>query len=90
LFDMSVSLGITGASVVLQRAIMCATKSFLKDDGILGPLSMNALGECFNIGLFMNLVAAMRSECAGYYRCLNSSLRNKYLDGWLRRAYDMQ
>jgi transcriptional regulator with XRE-family HTH domain len=88
LFDLSISVGISEANKILQRALM-SNGFLLKDDGILGPLTMEAIEICLLRGKSSwPLLVAMRSEAASYYRCLNPSLRNKDLDVLLNRAYD--
>lgn len=79
-FDFAVNMGSKQAHKCLQRAIRAASGINLLDDGILGVQSLEAINAA-NIPI---LVAAFRSEAAGFYRALNKS---KYIKGWLNRAY---
>lgn len=80
LLDLAVNIGATAAHRCLQRALR-AVGTLVEEDGILGPVTKAAVNavehpEC--------LLAAFRSEAAGYYRALN---RPEYQRGWLSRAY---
>lgn len=83
-FDFSVNMGPRQAHLILQRALM-ANGHRLNDDGRIG----NITRALVKVSLPERLVPAMRSEAAGFYRllvALNPKLE-KYLKGWLRRAY---
>lgn len=80
-FDSAINMGPRQAHLCLQRACTAAGES-LAHDGILGPKSRRAV-EMLHPAL---LIPAYRSELAGFYRLLGVK---KYLQGWLRRAYDM-
>ena len=93
-FDMAVNMGAKQAHKLLQRATR-STGADIKDDGAIGPNTLHAI----NHAVGGELLAATRSEQAGFYRALilrNSALRSKGFDvpdfnvfrtGWLRRAY---
>ena len=80
---------------MIQRALR-SVGSHIKDDGKIGPLTL----EGINASLDMMLLAAIRSEAAGFYRALilrNAALRKRghdvkdfsiFKNGWLRRAYE--
>jgi lysozyme family protein len=83
-FDLAVNMGHKRAVQILQRALQCLGAK-LNDDGILGPVTKQAV-DVANIDL---LLVALKSEAAGFYRNLataNSS-QQRFLKGWLRRAY---
>jgi lysozyme family protein len=93
-FDLGVNMGIKQGAKCIQRALL-AVGVDLKDDGAIGPVTIEAInGEDPLI-----VLAATRSEAAGFYRALilrNSALRKRMIDvpdfsvfktGWLRRAY---
>ena len=84
LFDLSVNLGIRAAVIVLQRALRSVGKT-VQEDGLMGPetllATMYSEPRC--------LLAAIKSEAAGYYRMIVCSKPGmaKFLNGWLNRAY---
>lgn len=78
-FDLSVNMGPRGAHVCLQRALRAAGEPVF-EDGILGPKTLAAVHRARSDVL----LAALRSEAAGYYR---NRRRPKYIAGWLNRAY---
>ena len=83
LLDMAVLVGIRNAVVCLQRALYsCDTMDKLSSiDGIIGDRTLYAL----NNNAEYVIIPAFKSECAGYFRCLNNE---KYISGWLQRAYE--
>lgn len=84
LFDFSVNLGIKVGIRLLQRAIRAGGIN-IQDDGIFGPMTLS----CVKNSEPKVLLAAIKSEAAGYYRWLvakNPRLQ-KFLNGWLNRAY---
>lgn len=93
-FDMSVNMGGKQAHKLTQRA-MRAVGVELVDDGILGPISFDAI----NKALPQLLIPALRCTQAGFYYALvmrNEALRKNgvdvedfsvFLKGWLNRAY---
>lgn len=94
-FDLGVNMGIKQGAKCLQRAAQAAEID-IKDDGVTGPATIAAI----NAADALVLLAAVRSEAAGFYRALilrNSALRKRMIDvpdfsvfktGWLRRAYE--
>jgi lysozyme family protein len=84
LFNLAVNMGATQAHVLVQRALR-ACGMVLVEDGILGARTLRAI-DAVHPDM---LLAALRSEAAGFYRTL-VALRPKqqrFLKGWLRRAY---
>jgi lysozyme family protein len=93
-FDMTVNMGPRQSHRNLQRALRSVGEK-VEDDGLIGPRTRAAVNRAHSACL----VAAMRSEQAGFYRMLiarNNSLRKEgihvpdfrvFKDGWLRRAY---
>ena len=84
LFDYSVNMGNRQAGRILQRACRACMQP-VEDDGIVGPKTVAAANACPSTAL----MAAMRSEGAGFYRALvaRRPKLGKFLGGWLRRAY---
>ena len=84
LLDLTVNLGIRAATIILQRALRSAS-IYVSEDGLMGPVTISAVSNSEpNI-----LLAAMKSEAAGYYRLITSKnpRLKKFLQGWLNRAY---
>lgn len=83
-FDLSVNLGIRPAVTVLQRALRSVGMN-VQEDGLMGSQTLSAVKKseprC--------LLAAIKSEAAGYYRMLARYRpgQAKFLNGWLNRAY---
>lgn len=78
------NLGIRAATIILQRALRSAS-IYVPEDGLMGPVTISAvLNSEPNI-----LLAAMKSEAAGYYRLIaaKNPSQQKFLQGWLNRAY---
>lgn len=92
LFDLSVNLGIQGATIVLQRALR-AVGINVQEDGVLGPQTLSATISFCTYQCVENrtkiLLAALKSEAAGYYRVIAAKKpsQQKFLNGWLKRAY---
>ncbi|MGH6982289.1 MAG: glycoside hydrolase family 108 protein [Stellaceae bacterium] len=84
-FDISVNTGAGPAIKALQRALRACGVAGIADDGELGPVTIAAAQRPMSI----ELLAALRSECAGYYRLVaeRRPLAAKELPGWLNRAY---
>ncbi len=94
-FDLGVNMGIKQGAKCVQRALMAAHRDVV-DDGAIGPVTIGAINDVDP----SILLAATRSEAAGFYRALilrNSALRKRMVDvpdfsvfkkGWLRRAYE--
>lgn len=85
LFDLAVHMGHKQAVQILQRALRSCGAPHLKDDGILGPLTRQAI----TIARSELLIVALRSEAAGFYRTLavQNPRNQKFLAGWLTRGY---
>ena len=83
-FDLSVNVGTKRANELLQRALR-AVGCTVKEDGILGKCTLTAI----NLADEKELLAALKSESAGYYRSIvyKNSTQEKFLNGWLKRAY---
>lgn len=84
-FDLCVNMGGMQAGKCLQRAVRAVTGLTLKEDGIIGLKTLEAVNNANP----KELLAALKSEAAGFYRVLikiDPSL-NQYLNGWLNRSY---
>lgn len=79
-FDLTVNMGAKQSHKLLQRAVRAASGVVLTVDGLLGSKTLQAV----NAGEPNALLAALRSEAAGFYRLLNQPTFTK---GWLKRAY---
>lgn len=81
-FSFAVNMGAFRAHRILQQACR-ACGSPLKQDGILGPVTIETINR------LSGMLPAYRSEAAGFYRLLAATRPefNKYLIGWLNRAY---
>lgn len=89
-FDIAIDIGPEHSIKCLQRAVR-AYGSNMVEDGIIGDATVNTVNTCADPGA---LLAAFRSEAAGYYRTLAALERGKrpdgdreFLKGWLNRAY---
>lgn len=85
LFDLAVNMGAGQAHKLAQRALRAVTGQVLVEDGVLGPVSRNALQACDHY----LLAAALRAEAAGFYRGLVAAKPQfkTFEKGWLNRAY---
>lgn len=83
-FDLSINLGIRGATIVLQRALR-AVGIDVVEDGVWG--SQTQSGVIFSEPAKLQI--AIKSEAAGYYRLIaqQKPSQQKFLKGWLNRAY---
>jgi lysozyme family protein len=83
-FDLAVNIGTNRAHTLLQRALR-AVGNPVKEDGILGKVTLAAVNSA-DAG---ELLAALRSEAAGYYRSIvtKNASQNRFINGWLKRAY---
>lgn len=79
--DLAINMGSHQAHICLQRAVRATTGNCLTEDGILGYQTLHSL----NTAHAEILLAAFKSEAAGFYRNLRQPQFEK---GWLRRAYD--
>lgn len=84
IFDLSVNMGASKANILLQRALRSVGRK-VNEDGILGIATLTAINKASST----ELLAALRSEAAGYYRSIVVSKKeqSKFLQGWLNRAY---
>ena len=83
-FDTAVNAGPSPAVTCLQRALRAVGKG-IKDDGIIGTMTITGANDC-DAG---QLLAALRSEVAGHHR-LSAAARpvlKADLPGLLNRAY---
>lgn len=88
-FQTVVNMPAAQAVTILQRALRAATSERLADDGILGPRTRAVMDGITARGIVEAVLAALRSEQAGYYRQIvqaNPS-QGRFLKGWLNRAY---
>jgi len=85
LFNLAVNLGPGPAARCIQRALRACGRE-VGEDGALGPTTRAA--AAVESGA---LIAALRSEAAGHYREIaagRSGVSERFLQGWLRRAYE--
>lgn len=82
-FDIHVNMGPAGAARVAQRALRCLGTG-ITEDGAWGPKTREAVDAAPP----EKLLIALRSEQAGRYRQMGVGSQSKFLNGWLRRAYD--
>lgn len=89
-FDLAVNIGAAHAIACLQRALR-ACGIAIADDGVLGAATQSAAARADGAAL----LAALRSEAAGYYRVTAALARGRraggdreFLKGWLNRAYE--
>ncbi len=89
-FDLAVNIGPGHAIGCLQRALR-ATGHRVTEDDALGPITSAAARAAVPFAL----LAALRSEAAGYYRVIAALARGpranadrEFLTGWLNRAYE--
>jgi len=84
LLDLSVNVGASRAHKLLQQALR-ACEWPVDVDGKLGPVTRRAVATVPTFAL----LAALRSEAAGYYRELiaRQPARAKWERGWISRAY---
>ncbi|MEN2980282.1 glycosyl hydrolase 108 family protein [Tistrella bauzanensis] len=82
--DLAVNMGPVQGHRLVQRACRAHGRK-IADDGDLGPISRDTIAA---IG--PDLIHAIRSEAAGYYRLLAATTQfgGRFLGGWLARAYD--
>jgi lysozyme family protein len=89
LFDLAVNMGPAHATRCLQRALRSCGCS-VTEDGALGNSTVAAAKRADK----ETLLAALRSEAAGYYRAMAEGDLSKngrgdanFVEGWLNRAY---
>ncbi len=83
-FDLSVNMGLKMGTRLIQRALR-STYVRVEEDGICGKQTVAAINNADST----DLLAALKSEGAGYYRALAriDSKDKIFLEGWLNRAY---
>jgi lysozyme family protein len=84
LFDLAVNMGIVQANKLIQRSLR-STGVNVVEDGVVGQITLTAINSADST----DLLAALKSEAAGYYRLLagiNPS-QQAFITGWLNRAY---
>jgi len=83
-FDIAVNTGVCNAVKILQRAVM-SSGIIIKEDGRIGMRTLDAVNSCKEDVL----LAALKSEVAGYYRLIiaKNKLLSTFENGWLKRAY---
>jgi len=84
IFDLSVNVGPKRANKLIQRALR-AVNIKVQEDGVLDDIIICLINESDPT----DLLAALKSEAAGYYRTIVNTKpkRAKFLNGWLNRAY---
>lgn len=89
-FDLAVNIGPGHAITCMQRALR-ATGHAVREDGAIGDRTARAAAMAPGDAL----LAALRSEAAGYYRAVAALTRGarddddlEFLNGWLKRAYE--
>jgi lysozyme family protein len=84
-FDLCVNTGIGQATKLIQRALRSAGQN-VAEDGLIGPNTLAAINKADPT----DLLAALKSEAAGYYRMIAQAnpSQQKFIEGWLRRAYN--
>lgn len=90
-FDLAVNIGPAHAIGCLQRALRAVGRR-VTEDNVLGPETAAAARAAEPLAL----MAATRSETAGYYRVMAALARDErpdvgdrdFLTGWLNRAYE--
>jgi len=84
-FNLAVNIGPQWAHRLLQRALRATGQQGIIEDGILGSATLSAV----NSVSAKNLIVALKSEAAGYYRAIVAVRidQRKFLNGWLNRAY---
>lgn len=86
IFDMCVNMGIAPAVKCVQRSCWSffTQKDIIHDDGIMGDKTIALLNK-----MNWNIMPALRSERAAYYRLLaeQNPHEKEFLEGWLNRAY---
>jgi lysozyme family protein len=89
IFDLCVNTGWVQCGLFVQRALL-AVDLPVKIDGRMGPKTLEMVNiACGNNMVAFGLLAALRSEAAGFYRHLGtkSEYFAKCQNGWLARAY---
>jgi lysozyme family protein len=87
LFGLAVNMGPAHAARCLQRALRACGRP-VDEDALVGASTRAAAAAANQLAL----IAALRSEAAGYYRLLaaneHPNSATEFLNGWLNRAYE--
>jgi lysozyme family protein len=85
-FDLTVHAGILQATKLIQRALRSAGQNVV-EDGVIGSITLAAINKADPT----DLLAALKSEAAGFYRLIASTnpSQQRFVEGWLWRAYDI-
>lgn len=83
-FDLAINMGAKPAHKLLQQALR-ACELPTTADGIIGPATLTAVKLAHPFAL----LAALRSEAAGYYRVViaRNPSQERFKNGWETRAY---
>ena len=83
-FDLAVNVGASRANKLTKRALRAVNKK-VEENGALDDVTICLINESDAT----DLLSALKSEAAGYYRLIVSTKphRAKFLKGWLNRAY---
>lgn len=83
-FDMSVNMGLTQSTKILQRALNHFKLFNLSEDGKIGPATLQAVNQTHG----EQLLHMLRKECENFYTSLveRKPEYKKFLKGWLIRA----
>jgi lysozyme family protein len=84
IFDLAVNIGSSRANKLIQRSLRSVNKK-VEENGVLDDVTICLINESDAT----DLLSALKSEAAGYYRLIVSTKphRAKFLKGWLNRAY---
>lgn len=87
LFCSAVNVGVLPANKLFQRGLAHFGYA-LKEDGQLGPKSMNAYRVCSALHGDIAVLAVYKAELCGYYRQIAAAYpkEKKHLPGWLNRV----
>lgn len=85
ILDLSINMGPKQAAKCLQRAVRAAKGVILLIDGVIGPVTLKEV----NSSDPYILLAALKSEAAGFYRALvvEEPALSVFKNGWENRAY---
>ena len=84
IFDMTVNHGAHDAAIICQRASRAIMRNNLKEDGIFGEITLEAINIYIS-----DYFGAVMCERAGFMRCIvaRDPSQKQFLEGWLKRAY---
>jgi len=89
-FDTAVNMGKKRAVRVLQKSInRVLQKGLIKEDGILGPITLQAVGVASGINREINFIYK-HLRAKEYVEIVQKNPKNlKFLGGWINRALDL-